>query len=262
MTLPATLHLGKRAARRDPRDLRLAGYKTASLPSPPATVHRSSRVPSWPMYLNNTIGDCAIADPAHQLELWSASVGVEISVGDHDVLTAYEAVSGYRPADPSHPTTNGTDVGCDMNAVRNYLRRTGIGGYRIAGYVAVDAGSTLEVKQAVWLFGGVSLGLALPLSAQDQISAGKPWVVGRGARGQAGSWGGHAVPVVDYDHLGATCVTWGGLQRMSWGFMHRYAEEAFCELSVDWVDHVTRKSPDGIDYAALQTDLAQFGAPG
>lgn len=259
-SLPAVLHLGKRAARRDPRDLRLASYKTTSLPSPPATLTRSGRVPSWPMYLNGDIGDCAIADPAHQLELWSASVGVEISVTDHDVLVGYEAVSGYRPADPNHPTTNDTDVGCDMNTVRNYLRRTGLGGYRIAGYVAVNPASTLEVKQAIWLFGGVSLGLALPLSAQDQIQAGKRWTVGRGTRGQPGTWGGHAVPVLDYDASGLTCVTWGGLQRMTWGFLHRYAEEAFCELSTDWVDHVTQKSPTGVDYAALQADLAQFGA--
>ena len=33
-------------------------------------------------------------------------------------------------------------------------------------------------------------------------------------RGQPGSWGGHAVPVVAYDVRGITWVTWGALQPM------------------------------------------------
>lgn len=253
----AALPLGKKAAANDHRDLIFAHYD-AGLPAPPPAVTLSAKVSQWPMFFNDAIGDCAIACPAHEIECWSANArGQAALVKPASVLKAYEDVSGYRPADPNNPTTNDTDVGCVVNDVLNYWRRTGIGGDKITAFVRLDPTSDLELRQAIDLFGGVYLGVQLPLSAQGEI--GRVWTVHRGASGQAGSWGGHAINLVDYTSAGYTCVTWGALQRMTRGFVHHYADEAFAVLSADWMGP-SGKSPQGWDMPALQADLGQFHA--
>lgn len=244
------LRLGKLAPANDPRDLKLAAYVSPpTLPEPPHHLYLSKPVPSWPMYLNDRLGDCAIADPAHAILMRSALAGAPYVPTDDQVLAAYEAVGGYRPGDPS------TDQGCNMNAVMNYWRHTGIAGRQIAGYAAVNPRDNTMVKQALWLFGAVHLGLALPLSAQAQV--GQVWKC-RGTGTAAGSWGGHAVPVVDYDSQHLVVVTWGQRQLMTWGFLHRYCDEAYVTLEPDWISTASAKAPTGFDFGTLAADLASF----
>lgn len=244
----AGARLGKLKPRLSGDDLMLARF-LGVLPTAPKAVTYSSKVSAWPIYLNDSLGDCAIADPAHTEQLWTAQASKEVRVSDTDVLKAYCAVSGYSVGHPE------TDRGCVMGNVMDYWRKTGIGGHRIAGYTAVVPRHRAEMKQAVWIFGAVHLGLALPLSAQTQV--GKTWRASSGPRSAAGSWGGHAVPIVDYDALGATCVTWGRLQRMTWGFLERYADEAFAAFSPEWLT-LAAKAPNGFDVSALTADLGEF----
>ncbi len=106
------------------------------------------------------------------------------------------------------------------------------------------------------MFGGLYLGLGLPLTAIGQrvwsVVAGDPRT---NPSMQPWSWGGHAVEVVAYDEHGLTCVTWGALQRMTWAFFDAYCDEAFAILSDDWADDAG-KTPTGFDMAALREDLA------
>lgn len=245
------LRLGKQAPRQDERDLRLARY-TAKLLRPPTRTKFSTVVSSWPMYRNDQLGDCAIADPAHAIQLVTA-LGVlrESRVTDSDVLKGYEAVGHYKPSDPS------TDRGCVMGDVMDYMRKTGLGGHRIDGYASVNPHNIVEVKQAITFFGGAHLGLALPLSAQSQV--GKTWAASTSkTKGAAGSWGGHAVLLTDYDSSGLACITWGGVQRMTWAFLAKYADEMFVSLSAEWITPATKKSPQGIGMDELRADLLQF----
>ncbi len=111
-----------------------------------------------------------------------------------------------------------------------------------------------DVKDAIWLFGGVYIGLALPVSAQSQ----DVWVVpagGLSGDGAPGSWGGHAVYVVAYDARGLTCITWGRLKRMSWNFWAAYCDEAYGLLAKDWFE-ASGEAPSGFDVAALAGDMA------
>lgn len=242
--------LGLLAPANDPRNLLLAAYVSPpALPAPPAHLYLSKPVATWPMYLNDQLGDCAIADPAHAILMRSALAGAPYMPTDAQVLAAYQAVSGYQPGHPD------TDVGCNMNAVMNYWRHTGIASHAIAGYAAVNPADNTMVKQALWLFGAVHLGLALPLSAQAQV--GQVWKVGGTGRAP-GSWGGHAVPVVDYDSQHLVVVTWGQRQLMTWGFLHRYCQEAYVTLEPDWIAGATAKAPTGFDYRTLAADLASF----
>ena len=242
------MKLGKMAARHDKRTLQLAAYLKTNLPKPPATKTWSSKVSHWPMYGNDTLGDCTCAAAGHQIQAWTADAQKkEVDVSDAAVLTMYEAVSGYRPG---HPDTDNGAVELD---VLKYWRKTGIGGHRIGAFMAVSPQSTMLVKDGVYLFGSIYTGIELPITAQRQ----KVWDVPPGGavgNGYPGSWGGHAVPVLDYGMRGLTCVTWGALQQMTWAFVQTYMSEAYAILSQDFLN--AGKAPNGFDLAQLQADLS------
>jgi hypothetical protein len=99
--------------------------------------------------------------------------------------------------------------------------------YFILAYAEIDRASTVEVKRTVFTDLGVGIGILLPLSAQKEFEAGKPWKTTSGPGSARNSWGGHYVYVTGYTTLGPTCVTWGRKQQMSWGFFAAYCDEAY-----------------------------------
>jgi len=230
----------------------LSAYVSLSLPSPPARLDRCKGVAQWPMYDNDKIGDCTVAGAAHLIEVWddwTDGASDRPLPTDAAVLAAYEKVSGYRPGQP------GTDNGARLVDVLQFWRSTGIDGHKIDAWAGLERGSRAEVEDAIWLFGGAYVGLELPVSAQRQIV----WSVpsGSGDAGVPGSWGGHCVPIVGYDHRGLTCVTWGALKRMTWGFYARYCDEAYAVLSAgDWTKN--GETRDKVDIDMLKKDLAEL----
>lgn len=243
------LKLGKRPARHDSRTLMLAAYVTADLPNPPPQADYGKNVGDWPMYGNDKLGDCTCAATGHMIEAWThAGQGKTVKVSLNDVLKAYEAVSGYDPS------TGRNDDGAVELDVLKLWRHTGIGSHKIAGFVAIEAGNHLHIEQALELFGGVYIGLALPVSAQGQ----KIWTVppgGTSGPGAPGSWGGHAVNVVAYDAHGLTVITWGKPLRMTWTFWDTYCDEAYAVLSQDFVNEATKTAPVGLNFVELMADL-------
>jgi len=243
------MKLGKARAVHDPRTLQLANYITpALLPPLPDQFDWSQNVASWPMMMNDTIGDCTIAAAGHCIQEWTTDVGNPVILPDSTIVASYSAVSGYNP------TTGQHDVGASELKVLNYWRQKGIGGHPIRAYAAVEPGNLDHIRDAVFIFGNCYIGLALPISAQTQAI----WSVppgGATGQGAPGSWGGHAVPVVAYDPQGLTVVTWGALKRMTWTFWSAYCDEAYALLSDDFL--TADKTPGGIDLVALQQDLGE-----
>lgn len=245
------MRLGRLPAIRDPRTLRLARYlNQASLPVPPDATTRAAQAKlRFPMYLNDKLGDCTCAAIAHMVQLWDALSGrVPPKITNAEVLTVYEAVSGYDPS------TGENDNGAVELDVLKYWRKIGIAGHRIVAFVAVNVKNLFELKTAAWLFDGLYLGVALPITAQTQ----KVWdvVPNAGRDGAAGSWGGHAVNIVDYDTTGVTIVTWGQLKRVTWAFVAAYVDEAYAALSTDAINGATNLTAEGFDDAQLLRDLA------
>lgn len=250
---PKNVKLGKRAPKLDKRTLTLSKY-TAALPQPPLVVNWASKVPvPWGMMLNDTIGDCTCAAAGHLVVDWTANASTPVVLPDQDILDLYEKVGGYVPGNPA------TDNGCTCIDVLNYWRQTGIGpgGHKIAAYVSVNMQNATEVRQAIALFGGVYIGVNLPTSAQAQV--GQLWEATASTPGDAGSWGGHCVPIVGYVCRGKnvifTCVTWGALQRMTKGWTQAYSDEGYAIVTNDWIK-ANQSSPSGFDIAQLQADLA------
>jgi hypothetical protein len=253
-TLPSgqKIKLGKAPARYDARTLMLAKYiPTTAVAPPPASEDFSKNVKTWPMMLNDSLGDCTCACAGHMIEQWTTYASTAVIPPDASILAAYEAVSGYNPADPS------TDNGAVILDVLNYWRQTGVDGHPILAYVSLEPKNHTEVMDSVVLFGNCYLGVQLPISAQNQAV----WAVPAGGatgQGAPGSWGGHAIPVVQYDARGLTVITWGAPKRMSWGFVDAYCDDAYGVLSQDWVDMKTNLTPDKFNLPTLQTDLNEI----
>ena len=237
--------LGRLPVRHDPRTLRLARYiDPAKLPEPPAGLDLAAAVGDWPMYGNDRLGDCTTAAAGHMVEAWTAAAGGSaIEVSERAVLDAFEHVKLVDPA-------TGEEGAVELDVLR-FWRKRGIGGHRIGAYAAVSLHDEHLVRAAAWLFGGLYIGLAMPLTAQRQ----HVWSWTGSLRGPArpGSWGGHAVDVVGYDAGSLTVVTWGRLQTMSWSFWERYCDEAYAIISTDFLAH--GRAPNGFDLAALEADL-------
>lgn len=254
--------LGRLPAKVDPRTLRFANYAKA-LPPPPAQAGYISEVTSWPMFLNDQVGDCTIAAAAHMIQQWTTYASPTPAVPtDSEVLKAYEAVSGYVPGDES------TDNGAVMLDVLKYWKKTGIAGHKVAAYVSVSVSNPSEIQQAVQLFGNCYIGVNLPIDAQNPIQGANGlqcWSMpseGPVGDGAPSSWGGHCVPIVGYGsdwkgNRGVEVVTWGQLYDVTWGWLGLYLSEAWAVLSTDWVEK-NGDSPSGFNLAQLQADLAQI----
>ena len=198
------------------------------------------------MFLNDSLGDCTCAAAGHMIEAWETNAGRPFDTIDADILKAYEAVGEYTPGDES------TDNGAVELDVLNYWRKVGIGGHVIGAYASVRPSRPDRVRAAVHLFGGLYIGVALPVTAQQQAV----WdLAGDGPDAEPGSWGGHAVNVVGYDADGLTVITWGQRKRMTWNFWNEYADEAYALISTDFL-RGDGKTPDGFALAQLNADLA------
>lgn len=244
--------LGKQAPRIDTRTLQFRDYlKREALPAPPPFASYVTKVGDWPMYLNDRLGDCVAAAAGHVIEQQTLFAQKPALPTDADVLTFYES-QGYTPSDPS------TDNGMVILPALNYWRKVGLGGHKIQSFVQINPANIDEVKSAIYLFGSVMIGLALPISAQAQTDA---WTVADGGPyfdGSPGSWGGHCVPVVAYSDKSFTIVTWGQTMKMSYNFFKDYCDEAYAVLSYDWINSMSGNAYNGFNFSQLAADLAQM----
>jgi len=267
VTLPTFQHpvhgpikLGRKPARTDKRTLKLGKYLTG-LWAPPENSGYAGKVPAFPMFGNDELGDCVIAAAGHLIQDWTANAESLCTPSENQILAAYEDVSGYVAGDPS------TDNGCVMLDALKYWRNTGIGGHKIDAFVSVDITNQAEVKQAIWLFGGCFVGLNLPITAQQTfpgINGCPVWDVPQDTTGDGapGSWGGHCVPLVAYgvdqqNHAGTQLVTWATIYDATWRFLKLYGSEAWAILSKDFIA-ANGVAPSGFHYQQLFTDLSQI----
>ncbi len=240
------MKLGRKAIKTDSRTLKLARYLTATLPPAPPAADSTKGITEWGMMLNDKLGCCTIAAVGHAIQVWSANAATEVTVPDSQVLHYYEKWDGYKPKDPS------TDQGGVELDVLNDWQKGGFDKHKLVAFADPAFANLEEIQQSISLFGGVYIGISLPLTAQKQTV----WdvVPGGAPDTKKGSWGGHAVFVPAYDANGFTCITWGELKTMTVAFWNEYVDEAHALLSSDWL--AAKGSPSGFDMAQLQADLS------
>lgn len=247
------LKLGKTPARKNAVTFKLSRYLNLSaLPTPPQKAGHQGLVLDWEGMLgNDQYGDCVWAGAAHETILWNREATQSAVFDSASVLSDYAAVTGFNPTDPN------TDQGTDMQVAASYRRKTGVKDksgkrHKVAAYLAIKTGDETELKQAIDLFSNVGIGIQFPASAMNQFNQGKSWTV----VSRSPIDGGHYVPAVGYDGRYVYVVTWGRLQKMSWGFFKKYCDEAIVYLSSEMLTN--GQSIEGFNASQLQTDLNQL----
>lgn len=251
---------GRKPPTRDKPRLKFSQFKKAY--TPPTTADYLSEVGSWPMFLNDRIGDCTIAAAAHMLEAWTQYGRAQATLLNNvQVEQAYSAVSGYDPK------TGANDNGAVMQEVLSYWRKTGIGGTKILAFAEVDITNKEECYQATASFEALYLGINFPKFAMDQFNAGDTWHV---SDQNTQIEGGHAINAGWYDSsIGMwRVITWGRVQEMTQEFFDKYVDEAWVVITDDLFDPTTGKNPEGIDkhalgesFAAMTGEANPFPAP-
>jgi hypothetical protein len=250
------MKLGKQQAKFDPRTLRFKDYALATYTPPPFASYTWG-VTNWGMMLNGPeatmpagvpadgLGDCTIAACGHAIQVWTHDT---VTVTDEVILSYYEKFCGYVLGNES--TDNG---GVEIDVLNDWKSQT-FSGHVLRGFVAPQPQNFTHVQHSIAEFGGIYIGLQLPNSAMTQSQNGQVWDV---VADDGGIAGGHAVfcpayhtndPNVDKKTT-ITCVTWGGLQKMTIDFWDKYCDESYCLLGAAW-------TPKGIDIAELEADLA------
>lgn len=248
--------LGKAPARHDPRTLKLAAYLNApALPTPPEAHDWTAGMPDdFGMLGNDTLGDCAEAMAAHEIEVETFAVTEHESDAlftDKDVEGVYSAITGYSPGTPS------TDRGTVLLDLLNYERAAGFCGHKIWAYAALMSGGEAptadRIKLACWLFGPLSTGVLLLQSDLDTFDSADAWDI---MADESPVVGGHAVPIVAYDATGVTVVSWRRRKRATWAWLRARIDECYARLGGDWFRVGTiATAPNGLLVADLQRDL-------
>lgn len=244
-----TYKLGKLPPKQNARTLKLSTYLGERMPPPPPNkVWREYKVPpdAWGMYANDRIGDCTCAAIAHMLMLVTAHTGKMVVPTEDEVIKAYSAISGFDPVSGMN------DNGAAITDVLEFWRSVGIAGHKILAWAQIDHTNIQQVKQAIWLFGGIDIGVNLPVSAMEQLDSGQSWNV---LQNDGGIDGGHSIPNFGYGALGTNCITWGARQGMSWGWFRSYVDECYAVITEDWFDQTSGNTPSGFNLAQLEADL-------
>jgi hypothetical protein len=218
-------------------------------------VDRASAVQSWPMYLNDQIGDCTIAAVGHMYGAWTEYAGGhEALFDDGQVQTVYSRVGGYVPGDPS------TDQGCVMQDVLADQQQNGMTDqdgklHQVAGFAAFgNPADELLLGQVLDVFGTVYVGINVQQQMEDEFAHQQPWTWQR--HGQV--IGGHAVCLqrrLGRGRAPLEYVTWGALQPATTSFQAHAADEAWAVVTHDWLS-ANGTTVEGLDLEQLLADMA------
>ena len=244
-----TLRFGKHAPKNDYRTLRFKNYLTPAVAAPPADynvltdVYKNLKIsdPSvlFPMDGNDQYGDCTIAALAHAITVFHGMVGKK------SIMSTAAATKLY------FKLTGGNDTGLNELDVLNYWRKFPVASDQILAYAKIDRKNHTNIKQSIYLFGGVYLGFQVQQNCQQEFEDKKPWIPGTLTND------GHAVYAVAYDAKTVTVLTWGSTQVATWAWWDECVDEAYALLPIQ------AKASDfdkEFNFKQLQADLAQVGS--
>jgi hypothetical protein len=236
---------GKHPPKADYRTLRFKNYLKAGIAAPPATfsvltekvypkLNTTDPTKLFPMDGNDTLGDCTIAALAHADTVYRGILGTKTMMSKKAVVKLYLHLTG------------GVDSGLNELDVLNYWSENPVAKDQIVRYVSIDPKNHDNIRQAIYIFGGVYLGFQVQQNCVQEFDARQPWTPGPLTND------GHAVYAVGYDSIGVTVLTWGNTQQATWAWWDECVDEAYAILPPE-----ARQGgfAPGIDFAQLNTDL-------
>ncbi|MGZ5222124.1 MAG: hypothetical protein ACXWC7_18710 [Chitinophagaceae bacterium] len=237
----------------DSRTFHLSDYlaQEASLKIPKEHHWGNKIAPGkWSDFGNLKINNCTCAAAGHLLMTWSANIGRLKKPTTKSIIEAYTDITGYNPEKDG--------IGQPVEALKalKYWRKHGINGRKITAFAKLDFKNQLELKEAIYLYGGCYVGLNLPKSAEKQYNESKKWIVPRSGTkgiGEPGSWIGHALLITGYTRNELTAVTWGKEIVMSLDFWETYVDESYAVFSADFIKD--KQTPTKISEDVLKHDI-------
>jgi hypothetical protein len=238
---------GKPKAIKDPRNFNVTDYLAMhQLQIPDAYDWTRVKKSEWGVFGNDSINNCTCAAAGHMIKCWSANASTEFEISEEAILNTYSALSKYDPL------THKNDDGVYMIDVLKYWRKNGIDQHQIRVFATVPQDRREVVRASIYLFGGIYVGLLLPISSEHQ----KIWEVKPGGLtgdNEPYSLGGHAVAILAYDEEYLTCITLGQEKKMTWDFWETYNDEAYAIITRDFMKG--DKNPLGLNLEAMERDL-------
>lgn len=274
-----TLKTGKLPATYDSRDIRYADIrpKGVNIPVVPLSWTRGGDFTDWGMKGNGpqdaddplpaewTIaaqqgaGDCTCADPTHAEMMNAHDAGntpVQISAKTtvQSYMTLTELANG--PGKGYDPTTGANDTGLECRFVLDYRQKTGWIDdkgvlHQIGPYVSIEPGNWQHLREACWLFPGLTIGVTLDQAQEDQFNAGQNWQYTPGST----VLGGHDVIIVGHPGPGLwDVITWGKKQTVTYQFLTKQCDEIWAYTDMERISAVTCKTYNNYS----EVDLAEY----
>ena len=260
--------MGRRAPLARGPMLKLGHFLSADLlPAPPVVGDeiKSGTAPIWSaeenVLGNDQYGDCTCAGMLHimnQLRANNQAANAWRVATREDALALYSRVTS-PPFVPGPVPLN--DNGADLPTVLNVVQQHGAysdGTGKISGYVAIDASKPEEIKQALYLFGNLYMGLGLPDAYVNPFPSGNGFVWD--VNGSSNPNQGHCIVSFGYNENEARIDTWGLLGGMTFAALAAYLTanaggEMYAILAPDWISQATQKAPNGFNAAQLEQYL-------
>lgn len=206
--------------------------------SVPAAVDRTTGVKSWPMYMNDRLGDCGEAGAGHAVQAVAAMAGTTLTPADSDIEYLYEKTGGYVPGDPS------TDGGTNLQDLLTWWSANDWGGLRVSAFAQVRSQDPAALRACLYYFGTVYAGVSFPAGGMRQFQAGQPWTPVPGDSID----GGHCIVLEAATADELTWITWGAKQKSDLAWWAAYAEEAWVIMTPQSL----ASPPPGINVAGVQ----------
>lgn len=203
--------LGKLPAKKDGRNLKFRSLLPKKLPQIPQEYDVDFDNPDvWPLplpiFANDQWGDCVIAGRANfTMRAEKIEQGELVEPTDQEVLSEYWKEQG-DPTGQERPD-NGLYILESLKVWRNQGWVVGGKQYDIYGFAEINRAKLLEIRQAIYLLGGVIVGVSIHQADMDAFGWGNIWDTTE----NCGPFlGGHCMYGMGYMKSGSfVFMTWG-----------------------------------------------------
>lgn len=230
----------------------------STLPSRPAARDWSQKAgvdTLYQMFANDVLSDCVIASLLDLFLTWSRQTGTSFLPTEQDARDGYQKLGGW---DPKNPVA--TDNGCVMLDVVTKLKTETLAGQTVEAFIRVNPRDLDMMAAALEFFGGLWLGLDLPVAWQQADTWDVSPTGSVSGDWAPASWGRHATHANLWSPARGGLITWAEHRPFTLPAIPVYCSEAYALVSTKlWTDLKNGFCPSGLDLQKLMDTLPLVG---